>query len=81
MLFYLKRSFAALTPNIFLPLYKTFIHPHLEYSFQATLPILCRDVEALETVQKLAQQFVKWLRHVLYEAALKQLRLFCLTHR
>ncbi len=39
MLFYLKRSFAALTSGIFLPLYKTFIRPH---------PILCRDAEALE---------------------------------
>ncbi len=81
MLFYLKRSFAALTPSIFLPLYKTFIRPHLEYSIQATHPILCRDAEALETVQKLALKFVKGLRHVPYDAALKKLRIFSLTHR
>ncbi len=81
MLFYLKRSFAALTPSIFLPLYKTFIRPHLEYAIQATHPILCRDVEALDKVQKLALKFVKGLRHVPYEAALTQLRLFSLTHR
>ncbi len=36
MLFYLKRSFAALTPSIFLPLYKAFIRPHLEYAIQAS---------------------------------------------
>ncbi len=71
----------ALTPNIFLPVYKKFIHPHLEYSIQATHPILCRDAEALEKVQKLALQFVKGLRHVPFEAALKKLRLFYLTHR
>ncbi len=40
MLFYLKRSFAALTPCIFLPLYKAFIRPHLEYAIQASSPIL-----------------------------------------
>ncbi len=43
MLIYLKLSFAALTPSIFLPLYKTLIRPHLEYilnSIQATHPIL-----------------------------------------
>ncbi len=34
-----------------------------------------------EKVQKLALKFFKRLRHVLYEAALKQLRLFSLTHR
>ncbi len=39
MLFYLKRSFAALTPSIFLPLCKTFIRPHLEYAIQATHPM------------------------------------------
>ncbi len=81
MLFYLKRSFAALTPSIFLPLYETFIRPHLEYAIQVTHSILCRDAEALEKVQKLALKLVKGLRHVPYEAALKQLRLFSLTHR
>ncbi len=80
MLFYLKRSFAALIPCIFLPLYN-FIRPHLEYSIQATHPILCCYAEALEKVQKLAMKFVKGLRHVPYESALKQLRLFSLTHR
>ncbi len=79
VLFYLKRSFMALTPNIFLPLYKTFNRPHLEYSIQATHPILCRNAEALENVQKLALKFVKGLLHVRYEADLKQLRLFSLT--
>ncbi len=54
MLFYLKRSFATLTPSIFLPLYKTFIRPHLEYAIQATHPVLCRDAEALEKVQNLS---------------------------
>ncbi len=81
MLFYLKRYFAAHTPSIFLPLYETFIRPHLEYAIQATHPILCRDAEALEKVQKLALKFVKGLRHAPYEAALIQLRLFSLTHR
>ncbi len=81
MLFYLKRTFAALTPSIFLPQYKTFIRPHLEYAIQAAHPILSRDTEALEKVQKLALKFVKELRHVPCEAALKQLRLFSLIHR
>ncbi len=81
MLFYLKRSFAAVTPSIFLPLYKTFIRPHLEYAIRATHPILCRDAEALEKVQKLALKFVEGLRHVPYEGPRKQLRLFSLTHR
>ncbi len=72
---------AALNPNSFLPLYKTFIRPHFEYAIQATHLILRRDAKALEKVQKLVLKFVKGLRHVPHEAALKQLHLFSLTHR
>ncbi len=71
MLCYLKRTFAAPTPNIFLPLYKTLIRPHFEYSIQSIHPILCRDAQALEKVQKLALKFGKGLRHVPYEATIK----------
>ncbi len=70
-----------LSPIFFSPLYKTFIRPLLEYSIQATHPILRRNAEALEKVQKPALKIVKGLRHVPYEAALKQLRLFSLAHR
>ncbi len=64
MIFYLKRSFAALTPSIFLPLYKAFICPYLEYAIQASSLILSRDCQALESIQKLAVKFVKGVRHV-----------------
>ncbi len=50
-------------------------------AIQATHPILYRDAEALRKVQKLVLKFVKGLRHVPYEAALKQLRPFSLTQR
>ncbi len=76
MLFYLKRSFAAVTPSIFLPLYKAFIRPNLEYAIQASSPILSQDCLALESVQKLAVKFVKGLRRVPYETALQRLQLF-----
>ncbi len=55
--------------------------PHLEYAIQASHPILSRDTEAFEKLQKLALKFVKGFWHVPYEAALQQLRLFSLTHR
>ncbi len=74
MLFYLKRSFATLTHNIFLPLYKAFIRLHLENAIQASSPILSGDCHALKSVQK-------GLRHVPYETALQQLRQFSLVRR
>ncbi len=45
------------------------------------LPIISRDAEAVEKVRKHTLKFVKKLRHVPYEAALQQLRLFSRTHR
>ncbi len=73
MLFYLKRSFAALTPSIFRPLYKILIRSHVKYAIQATHPIQSRDAEALEKVEKLALKSVKGLPHAPYEAVLQQL--------
>ncbi len=66
MPFNLNRSFAALTPSIFLPLYKAFIRSHLEYAIQASSLII-------------SVEFVKGLRHVLYETAIQRLRLFFLV--
>ncbi len=80
MLFYIKQSFTALTPSIFLRFYKAFIHPHLEYAIQAP-PILSRDCQGLESVQKLAVKFVKGLRHIPYETALQWLQLLSLGRR
>ncbi len=66
MLFYLKLSFATLTPAS--PVYKLFIWPHLEYDNQTSPPILSRDAKALEKVQKLTLKFKKDLRHNPYES-------------
>ncbi len=65
--FCLKRLFAALTPQYFLPLYKIFIRLQLEFVIQSSSPILSRDAET--------EKIVKSLR------CMKQLRLFSLTHR
>ncbi len=77
MWLYLKRSYAALTPVFFLP---TFLSVHI-FNMLFKQPILLHDAEVLEKVQKLALKFVKGRRHVPYGAALKQLRLYYLTHR
>ncbi len=71
----------TLAPSIFLSLYKAFIHPHLEYAMQASSPILFRDCQVLESVQKLAAKFVKGLRHVSCEIVLQWLWLFSLVRR
>ncbi len=80
-LFYLKRTFATLTPCILLPMYEAFIRPNLGYAIQASSHILSRDCHALGCVQKLAVEFVKRQLHVPYETALQRLRLFSLVRR
>ncbi len=81
MLFYLKRSLATLTHSIFLPVYKAFLRPHLEYAIQASATIFSRDCQALESVQKFAMKFVKGLRHVPCETGFQRLRLFSVVRR
>ncbi len=71
----------TLTPSIFLFLCKVFIRPHLEYAIQASSPIISRDFQALESVEKRAVKFVKGLRNVPYETALQRMRLFYLVRR
>ncbi len=63
MLFYLRRSFATLTPITF---------SHCAKRLFACL-FLFRNSQALASIQKLALTFVKGLRHVPYETALQRL--------
>ncbi len=58
-----------------------FTRPNFECAIQAFHPILSRDAEALEKLQKLALKLVKGLWHVPNEAALQQPRLISLTNR
>ncbi len=81
MLFNPKLPLATLTTSIFLLLYKAFICPNLECAIQASSLILSPDCQALESVQKLAVKFVKWLHHIPCEVALQGLRLYSLARR
>ena len=89
VLFQIKRSFAALTPDIFRPLYITLVRPILEYGVQAMSPYLARDVELIEKFQHLATRMVKGfgainqrgIPRVPYEERLRRLRLFSMSRR
>ncbi len=53
-LFLIRRTFVTLTPEIFIPLYSTLVHPHLEYAIQASSPYLKKNIDHLERLQRLA---------------------------
>ncbi len=44
LLYFIKRSFTCLTKEILLPLYSTFVRPHLEYAIQTNSPYLKKDI-------------------------------------
>ncbi len=63
-LFLVKRSFVNLTPAVFLPLYCTFVRPHLEYAIQATLSYWKKDTYLTERFQRFATRLGKGLHHL-----------------
>ena len=51
MLGLIKRTFVLKTPEVMLNLYKTLVHPHLEYCMSAWSPHYQKDKKLLEKVQ------------------------------
>ena len=43
----LKRTFSAVSEDLFIFLYKTYVRPHLEYYVQLWCPYLARDIDTL----------------------------------
>ncbi len=81
MLYFIKRSFTCLTKEIFLPLYRALVRPHLEYAIQANCPYLKKDIYHLERIQRAATRWVKGLRDLSYEERLRELNLQSLEKR
>ena len=67
--------------SIILPLYKSMVQPHLEYSVQFWSPHLKQDIIELEKVQKGATKMIKGLEHLPYEGRLHQLGLLSLGEK
>ncbi|CAH8451171.1 unnamed protein product [Dicrocoelium dendriticum] len=80
-LFRLRRALCNTKPEVFLPLYKAVVRPHLEYCVQAWSPYLRGDVLCLEKIQRLATRMVEGQRGKPYEDRLKSLGLFSLERR
>ena len=77
----IKRTFNHLTSESFLLLYKTYIHPHLEYCASIWSPYLARDIDKLEKIQQRATKLVPEIAHLPYELRLHHLNLYSLYCR
>ena len=80
-LFRLKSALTCREPDVFLPLYKAFVRPHMEYCVQAWSPYLRKDINCVEKVQRLATKMIPGLNHVNYEDRLRTLDLFSMERR
>ena len=67
--------------DLIIPLYKTIVRPHLEYSIQAWRPYRKKDIDILERVQMRATKMIQKLRNISYEMRLKECGLTTLETR
>ena len=77
----IKRNFVNLNKTIVTKLYKQLVRPRLEYAVQAWNPILVKDIELLEGVQRRATKLVKYCKNWEYLERLKYLGLTTLVTR
>ena len=80
-LFELKATLSTRKAEVFIPLYKAMVRPHLEYCVQAWAPYLKKDIECIERVQRLATRMVSGLRGRNYKERLESLDLFSMERR
>ena len=77
----IKRNFVSLNKTIVTKFYKQLATPRLEYAVHAWNPILVKDIELLEGVQRRATKLVKQCRNLEYRDTLKYLGLTTLVTR
>ena len=80
-LFRLYATIKCREPEVFVPLYRAIVRPHLEYCVQAWSPYYRKDIECLEKVQHLATRMITGQRGKDYPQRLRDLNLFSLERR
>ncbi|XP_072018234.1 uncharacterized protein [Amphiura filiformis] len=77
----IRRTFTHMDENMFLPLYKTLVRPHLEYANCVWNPFLQQDITKLEKVQRRATKVIAAIKDLPYQSRLEVLNLPSLAYR
>ena len=77
----IKHTFSYMDKEMFLNLYKALIRPILEYCPQIWNPMLKRDIDKLEKVQRRSTKIVPELKDLPYDERLLKLGLYPLSER
>ena len=77
----IRRTFSYMNEDMFRSLYKTLIRPHLEYANCVWSPLLKRDINTIEKVQRRATKIIPSLRDRPYDERLRGLHLPTLAYR
>ena len=80
-LFVQQKAIASTNADVWIPLYKAYARPHLEYCVKAWSPYLNKDMAILEHIQRMATRWVTGLKGFPYFKRLKRLDLFGLERR
>ncbi len=67
--------------EVWLPVYRYLVRPHLEYCVQVWAPYYKNDIQALESIQKRATKQISGMWGFSYEDRLRELKLFSLERR
>lgn len=77
----IRNTFTVLDKDVFLPLYKSFVRPHLEYASVVWSPLYKKDIISIENVQRRATKIIPGFKDMSYEDRLKSLGLPTLYYR
>ncbi len=77
----IRRTYTYLDEHNFLMLFKALVRPHLEYANAVWHPVLKKDIEIVEKVQRRATKLIPSLQNLSYEERLRKLKLPSLVYR
>ena len=81
MLGRIRRTFTCMDEIMFMPIYKTLVHAHIECAVQAWSPYLQKDITKLEKIQRRATKLIPALADLPYNERLAKLKLTSLQDR